>query len=338
MTSRSLNDPRLGSTPSQISQDLEQSSNDSSGTRSQIDRLVERIEQDVRQPVSEVFSSLLELLRQLPAFENLGGELPAPATTAALEGFRDQANGLVDFMLATATKTANQYELLSETLDGISFAMSHDVKRIFDSELKALNWKAGEHLSKGKVAYIQGLLTNCLQQSIITLAQVFDPSLDGARLFDNNKARLRESLILCRDLIDMLQMVHTAETDLAGQLPILLNRAHIFRNESMQFLMYKDWQEFEAVTESLMLSEAKTSEPGSPLHSFKCYLETLLGQVKLRAVLVDVFCDLLPEVEESNSEWNEARNRMAFELYRAELSSVIERGDSQEVSEEQELV
>lgn len=324
------------STPSRTSE--EQPSNDSPGTRSQIDRLIEGIKQDVRQPVSRVFSSLLELLRQVPAFESLGGDLRAAETAAALKGFRDQANGLVDFMLATATETASQYELLSETLDGISFAMSHDVKRIFDNELQALNWKAGEQLSKGKVAYIQGLLTNCLQQSIITLAQVFDPSLDGARLFDNNKARLRESLILCRDLMDLLQMVHKAETDLADRLPILLNRAHIFRTESMQFLMYKDWQEFEAITESLMLSDAESCEPGSPLHSFKCYLETLLGQVKLRAVLVDVFCDLLPEVEESNSEWNEAQNRLAFELYRSELSSMIAREDGQVVSEEQELV
>lgn len=338
MTSRTLSDSPHGNSLPESVQEPEQSSHDSLGTRSQINRLIEQIEQDVRQPVSEVFSSLLELLRHVPAFENLSEELPAPETGAALEGFRGRANVLVDFMLATATETASRYELLSETLDGISFAMSHDVKRIFDSELKALNWKAGEHLSKGNVAYIQGLLTNCLQQSIITLAQVFDSSLDGARLFDNNKARLRESLILCRDLMDMLQNVHAAETDLPRQLPLMVDRVSRFRNESMQFLMYKDWQEFETITERLRVSGGESSEPGSPLHSFKCYLETLLGQVKLRAVLVDVFCDLLPEVEESNSEWSEAQNRLAFELYRTELSLMIERGDGEEISEERELV
>ena len=124
----------------------------------------------VRPPVSVVFSSLLKLLRQVPAFKNLQQGLPAAKTTTAIADFRKQANALIDFMLATATKTASRDELLSETLDGISFALSHDVKRIFDSELKALNWKAGERLAQGKVAYIQGLLTNCLQQSIITLA------------------------------------------------------------------------------------------------------------------------------------------------------------------------
>ena len=316
----------------------EQSPNGSEGAVAEIDRLLKGIEESVRPPVSVVFSSLLKLLRQVPAFKNLQQGLPAAETTTAIADFRNQANALIDFMLATATKTASRDELLSETLDGISFALSHDVKRIFDSELKALNWKAGERLAEGKVAYIQGLLTNCLQQSIITLAQVFDPSLNGAKLFDNNQARLMESLILCRDLTEMLQTVHACENDLARQSAILVERVNRFRNESMQFLMYRDWQEFETISEGLMSSGPETSEPGSPLHSFKCYLETLLGQVKLRAVLVDVFCDFFPEGDGANPNWNEAQNRLAFELYRAELSSIIERDFGPEVSEEHELV
>lgn len=314
----------------------EKSPNTSGSASAEIDRLLERIEASVRPPVSAVFSSLLQLLRQVPEFETLLRERAAAEAALAVDNFRDQANALIDFMLATATKNASQHELLSETLDGIAFALSHDVKRV-DSELKTLNWKAGEQLGEGKVAYMQGLLSNCLQQSIITLAQVFDPSLNGARLFDNNKARLIQSLILCRDLMDMLQTVHGCENDLARQSRVLTVQVKRFRNESMQFLMYKDWQEFESITESLMISVPETSEPGSPLHSFKCYLETLLGQVKLRAVLVDVFCDFSTEGGGANSTWSEAQNRLAFELYRAELSLTIER-DLSEVSEEHELV
>jgi hypothetical protein len=69
----------------------------------------------------------------------------------------------------------------------------------------------------------------------------------------------------------------------------------------------------------------ETDEIGSQVHSFICYLETLLGQVKLRSVLVDVFCDFLPEGEGQGSDWSEAQHRLAFELYRAELTSTIER-------------
>lgn len=337
MTSHTIpSDPPVDST--KPGKDSEQSPSGCKGAAAEIDRLLERIEKDIKQPVFVVFSSLMKLLGQVPLFENLQQGRPATEAPTALDNFRNQANALIDFMLATATKTASRNELLSETLDGISFALSHDLKRIFDSELKALNWKAGEQLSEGKVAYVQGLLTNCLQQSIITLAQVFDPNLNGARLFDNNKARLMESLILCRDLTEMLQTAHACENDLARQSVILAEQVERFRNGSMQFLMYRDWQEFETTTESLMASGPETAEAGSPLHSFKCYLETLFGQVKLRAVLVDVFCDSFPDAAGDNSNWSEAQNRLAFELYRAELSAMIERGYSPEVSEEHELV
>lgn len=307
-----------------------------SGGIAEIDSLLEQIEPALRQPLSVVFWSLLKLLRQVPILEGLRQGRAADESAEALENLRNEANGLVDFMLATATKTANRHELLSETLDGISFALSHDVKRLFESELKALNWKAGEQLGRAKVAYIQGLLTNCLQQSIITLAQVFDPTLDGGRLFDNYKARLRESLILCRDLTEMLQTVRTCENDLERQLPVLMQQVNRFRNATMQFLMYRDWQEFETITDGLMVSLPETSEPGSALHSFKCYLETLLGQVKLRAVLVDVFCDFSQDAQGVDSDFGEAQNRLAFELYLAELSSLIERSSSP--SEQPELV
>jgi hypothetical protein len=318
-------------------QDSLQSPADPEGNIGEIDRLLERIEEGVRKPVAVVFSSLLSLLNQVSVFENLRQGRPVDATGAALDNFRNEANTLVDFMLATATTTANRNELLSETLDGISFALSHDVKRIFDCELKALNWKAGEQLGKGKVAYIQGLLTNCLQQSTITLAQVFDPSLDGSRLFDNYKARLKESLILCRDLTDMLKAVGACKNHVATTFPILVERVNRFRNESMQFLMYRDWKEFETITESLVGSTAEASEPGSALHSFRCYLETLLGQVILRAVLVDVFCDFSAEGD-ADPQWGEAHNRLAFELYRSELSSLLEREYSEETTEQPEPV
>jgi hypothetical protein len=53
----------------------------------------------------------------------------------------------------------------------------------------------------------------------------------------------------------------------------------------MQFLMYKDWDEYERFTEELVLSIGNSQKLAPVLHSFRCYLETLVGQVKLRAVL-----------------------------------------------------
>lgn len=291
----------------------------------QIDQLLEEIEHhQVREMMSEAFAALLSLLQDVPALASLN-EGPNPADAkVVIERFRREATSLVDLIASLATATESLDQSVAETLDGIAFALSHDLKRTFDSELKGLGWKP-DNVARGKIAYVSGLLTNCLQQSVITLAQVFEPGLDGAKLFDNYQARLRESLLLCRDLTDMILFAQACENDIAQNFPKLVTSISSFRDESMQFLMYKDWHEFESASESLLQRVPESAAVGSPLHSFTCYLETLLGQVKLRAVLVDVFCDFFPDGQSTDADWSEAQNRLAFELYRAQLMSTIER-------------
>ena len=52
--------------------------------------------------------------------------------------------------------------------------------------------------------------------------------------------------------------------------------------------MYSDWPQFESFCELIALP-AEFGEVESTLHQFRCYLETLLGQVRMRAVLANVF-------------------------------------------------
>ncbi len=61
-----------------------------------------------------------------------------------------------------------------------------------------------------------------------------------------------------------------------------------FRQGSMQWLMYKDWQDYEAQAEPAIASINRGENPADLLHSLGCYLETLLAHVKTRAVLADL--------------------------------------------------
>lgn len=290
-----------------------------------LDQLIEEIENpQVREMMSATFMVLLNLLEDVPSLATTSAKNDADNPDVVIARFRREANSLIDYIETVAISTLSLNEQLAETLDGVAFALNHDLKRTLDLEPKDLGWKSEDDCARGKIAYVRGLLTNCLQQSIITLAQVFDPGLDGGKLFDNYQARLRESLLLCRDITDMVLHAHACEKDIEN-FPKLVNSVNCFRGEAMQFLMYKDWQEFEAISEKLLHAVPESTEVGSQVHSFICYLETLLGQVKLRSVLVDVFCNLLPEGEGHGSDWSEAQHRLAFELYRAELTSTIER-------------
>jgi len=160
---------------------------------------------------------------------------------------------------------------------------------VFETNPKPSNQSNKSHAIVGKLYRAHDLLTNCLQQSTITLAMVFDAELDGTKLFNNSDMRFRQSLQLCEDLGQLIQLVAASEgTPTQLELDSLVEGIQKFRNESMELLMYSDWPQFETVCAQIH-PQADPRQLTAVLHQFRCYLETLLGQVRMRAVLANVF-------------------------------------------------
>jgi hypothetical protein len=132
-----------------------------------------------------------------------------------------------------------------------------------------------------------GLLRDSFQQSTVALAQLFDKSLDGTRLFNAFQTKLEQSLALRRDVWMLLQLVRRAEKE-REHYPIarLLERLATFREGSLRYLMYKDWEACERFIEEVEAARGAV-ELAPVLHRFGTYLETLHGQVNMRAVLAD---------------------------------------------------
>ena len=258
--------------------------------QSQIDRVVQNIESgEVRETMNIVFQHLLRLLDCLRLIERYLREVEAAEETLALFLLiHDDANRLVEFITADALSCNGMSEELVDTLDGVTFAVSHDLKRVFETDWKAaISDKASNVV--GRLYRAHDVLTNCLQQSTITLAMVFDPEFVGTRLFNNSNMRYRQSVQLCEDLSTLIQLVENAEErEVEPALSSLTAGIENFRNESMEFLMYSDWPQFEEFCERVMLSLVDLPQQKPVLHQFRCYLETLLGQVRMRAVLASV--------------------------------------------------
>jgi len=259
-----------------------------SNCRVEIDRVVREIESpDIREVVTVVFSDLLRLLECLTLVERYLRQVDDSDETFAL--FRiihDEAQALVHFIRADGLNCAGIDSDLFDTLDGITFAVNHDLQRVFDAEQNATS---SAHLIVGKLYRAHDVLTNCLQQSTITLAMVFDPQLMGARLFNNSDMRYRQSLQLCHDLAALLQVIENCETSLEeNKLEGLSAGIQKFRDESLECLMYSDWPQFESFCERINLAGTGNGNLASLLHQFRCYVETLLGQVRMRAVLANV--------------------------------------------------
>jgi len=207
-----------------------------------------------------------------------------------LEVLEFEARSLTDFIDHRAVKLAAGNERLLDVLDGISYGITHDLRRVFERELVRGVTEQSIPIVYGKILHAHGLLTNCFQQSTITLLQVFNPTLDASKLFNDYELRLQQSLVLCKDLSSLMRFVRLAQ---ANSDPDVLRsvsaRILEFRDGSMQYLMYKDWRGYENLALEVITAVENNLDPKPLLHRFICYLELLYGHVKMRAVLADEF-------------------------------------------------
>ncbi len=274
----------------------------------------------LQQTVRRVFD---DLIRLLDCLRMIGTSLHQVGETLALfELINLEARALVEFTKTEGLRVAQVNERLYDAFDGLAYAIGHDVRRVFESELQALSADEPGHLAVGKISHAHGILTNCLQQSIITLAQVFDPRLDGRQLFNDSKTRCKQSLILCRDVWTIIKLMRRAgDRPDKNVLDLIVSEVKAFLNGSMQYLMYKDWEQFETFAHQLISATGEQADVGPLLHQFLCYLETLLGEVKMRAVVSDVLADFFcARLDGQGIELGWIYDddlRLAFELYMA---------------------
>ena len=207
-----------------------------------------------------------------------------------LEVLEFESRSLTDYIETRAIPASRGHERLTDVLDGITYGITHDLRRIFERELVRGVTEQSIPIVYGKIMHAHGLLTNCFQQSTITLLQVFKPSVDGSKLFNDVELRLEQSLVLCKDLSSLMRFVRLAQAK--GDPDVLRSvtaRILEFRDGSMQYLMYKDWRGYDSLALEVITAIENNLDPKPLLHRFICYLEVLYGHVKMRAVLADEF-------------------------------------------------
>src|SRR5687767_2386838 len=209
-----------------------------------------------------------------------------------LEVLEFECRSLVDYIenKAITTAAAAGNDRLNDVLDGISYGITHDLRRIFERELVRGVTEQSTPIVYGKILHAHGLLTNCFQQSTITLLQVFKPAMDASALFNDIELRLQQSLVLCKDLSSLMRFVRLSQANSDPDvLRTVSGRILEFRDGSMQYLMYKDWRGYESLALEVITAIENNLDAKPLLHKFLCFLEVLYGHVKMRAVLAENF-------------------------------------------------
>jgi hypothetical protein len=258
----------------------------------EIDLVLQRIySPNLREISQTILGGMMRYFAWLDRIENNLQKLDTLLESLSLlEVLEFEARSLTDFIDTRAIKLASGNERLLDVLDGISYGITHDLRRVFERELVRGVTEQSIPIVYGKILHAHGLLTNCFQQSTITLLQVFNPSLDASKLFNDVELRLHQSLTLCKDLSSLMRFVRLAQAkDDPDVLRSVTARILEFRDGSMQYLMYKDWRGYESLALEVITAVENNLDPKPLLHRFICYLEVLYGHVKMRAVLADEF-------------------------------------------------
>jgi hypothetical protein len=257
-----------------------------------IDQVICGIENlELRSITQTILGEMLRFFDWLDRIENNLHKLDTLLESLSLlEVLEFEARSLIDFIERRAIKAASVSDRLHEVLDGITYGITHDLRRIFERELVRGVTEHSIPIVYGKILHAHGLLTNCFQQSTITLLQVFNPKLDATSLFNDIEARLKQSLVLCKDLSSLMRFVRLSQANSdADVLRTVVDRILEFRDGSMHYLMYKDWRGYESLALEVITAIENNLDPKPLLHRFLCFLEILYGHVKMRAVLAENF-------------------------------------------------
>lgn len=248
-------------------------------------------ERELREVSQTILSELVRFFDWLARIENNLHKLDTLLESLSLlEVLEFEARSLVDYIEAKAVKVAPEHERLHDVLDGITYGITHDLRRIFERELVRGVTEHSTPIVYGKILHAHGLLGNCFQQSMITLLQVFNPKLKAESLFNDIEARLKQSIVLCKDLSSLMRFVRLSQANSDPDvLRTVVARILEFRDGSMHYLMYKDWRGYESLALEVITAIENNLDPKPLLHKFLTFLEVLYGHVKMRAVLAENF-------------------------------------------------
>lgn len=259
-----------------------------------LSELLELIPQSFRAGTLHIFAELHHLLRYLDWIESgINQERELRKTILVFEVVNKRTHYLMDKINALAAQASVGYQLLSETLEGIKFALQHELRNVFNGKVLALKSKSPLQSSRSELTRLYGILHNCFQQSTITLAQVFNPQLDGKAIFEDYKIRQEQSVILLRELTILLNKIRRVEhEDGILQKVYFINSLKQFQQDTMPFLMHRDWGVFDNFVNEVVQTYEEMGDLAPVFKKFSSYLETLLNHVSLRSVLKDTSsCD-----------------------------------------------
>lgn len=255
----------------------------------QVSELIHRIaDKGVRRLVAQVFLEFFRLLHYLEFTDPKDRKPDELRMTVLIFSLITSEGRTMQDFIQRGMSALTLSSTLKETLDSFVYCIPLELKKVIHSELSDLYFYNRPDTIYMRIENSHGILRDCFQQSVVQLAQVFEPQLEGKQIFSQFETKFEQSIALRQSLVDLLDTVHRFQrTRDDGSAQELKKQVADFFERSLKSLMYRDWGGFELFFVEILKCE---SIPGliQIVHRFDTYLVTLLREVSKRAVLQGV--------------------------------------------------
>jgi hypothetical protein len=195
---------------------------------------------------------------------------------------------LLGYLEKRVLKGADMESPLYQLYDSFVYCLPLELKKVINTELMDISVSRQTDNIRARVENSHGILKDCFQQSVVQLAQTFEPEVQGRDIFPDFTAKLDQSVRLRDGLARLLKVVREfqAKRDEPGAVALKQGISDFYDN-TMKYLMYRDWSGFELFFIEILKCH---SLPGLQQisHRFETFLETLYREVQKRAILQQI--------------------------------------------------
>jgi hypothetical protein len=250
-------------------------------------RLIRAIEdEDQRRHAAKIFLELFRLLHYLEYTDP--ARLPESQLRDTILPFAlvtSETRLLLAYIEKKALKGREIVNAVDQVYDSFVYCVPLELRKVVNTELSDLSVTRQAENLRTRVENSHGILKDCFQQSIVQLAQAFDPAIDGARIFPDFTARRDQSVRLRDGLMEVIREIRNFQAE-RNEVTAAAMKDGIsaFYDHYIKYLMYRDWSGFELFYIEI-LKCGSLSALGQIAHRFETFLVTLLREVQKRSLL-----------------------------------------------------
>jgi hypothetical protein len=249
--------------------------------------MVRRIEDPLeRKQAAKVFLELFRLLHYLAyADPDRLDEASLKNTILIFSLITSETRLLLGYIERRVLKTISDERASFQVYDSLVYCVPLELKKVINTELLDISVSRQADNVRARVENSHGILKDCYQQSVVQLAQAFEPEIRGEQVFPDFTAKLDQSVRLRDGLARLIRVVRAfAEQKDDGSAGRMKEEISRFYDESMKYLMFRDWTGFEIFFIEILKCGSLTALL-QITHRFETFLTTLYREVAKRAIL-----------------------------------------------------